>query len=248
MLDVSGGLSSGSRWHRWDPHIHAPGTLLNNQFGGNDCWNEYFSAIESLVPTVRAIGVTDYYLLDLYERVRREKDAGRLPECDLVFPNVEMRLTIGTARGSRVNIHLLVSPDDPNHVAELKRFLRRLTFKAYNDTFCCSDEDLERLGRCAGIQSPDAAVRHGATQFKVAFEELREAFYDHAWATSNILVAVAAGTNDGTSGLRDAADATQRAEVEKFAILSSLRMPTIANIGSAVALLDLNRYKTAMVG
>ena len=25
----------GSRWHRWDPHLHAPGTLLNDQFGGD---------------------------------------------------------------------------------------------------------------------------------------------------------------------------------------------------------------------
>ncbi len=219
MLDVSGAPSSGSRWHRWDPHIHAPGTLLNNQFGGSDCWNEYLSSIESLVPTVRAIGVTDYYLLDLYERVRREKDAGRLAQCDLVFPNVEMRLTIGTVRGNRVNIHLLVSPEDPNHVAELKRFLGRLTFKAFNDTFSCNQNDLVRLGKCAdpNIQSTDAALRHGATQFKVAFEELREAFNDHAWAKSNIIVAVAAGSSDGTSGLRDASDATQRAEVEKFA-------------------------------
>jgi len=100
MLDVSGAPPSGSRWHRWDPHIHAPGTLLNNQFGGSDCWNEYLSSIESLVPTVRAIGVTDYYLLDLYERVRREKDAGRLAQCDLVFPNVEMRLTIGQSEAT----------------------------------------------------------------------------------------------------------------------------------------------------
>jgi len=126
---------------------------------------------------------------------------------------------IGTVRGNRVNIHLLLSPEDPNHVAELKRFLGRLTFKAFNDTFSCNQNDLVRLGQCADpkIQSIDAALRHGATQFKVAFEELQGAFNDHAWAKSNILVAVAAGSSDGTSGLRDASDATQRAEVEKFA-------------------------------
>ena len=26
--------SSGSRWLRWEPHIHAPGTVLNDQFNG----------------------------------------------------------------------------------------------------------------------------------------------------------------------------------------------------------------------
>jgi hypothetical protein len=25
-------ISRGSEWHRWEPHIHAPGTILNNQF------------------------------------------------------------------------------------------------------------------------------------------------------------------------------------------------------------------------
>ena len=37
-------------------------------------------------------------------------------------------------KGSGLNIHLLVSPDDPQHIAELKRFLARLTFRAHEDT------------------------------------------------------------------------------------------------------------------
>jgi len=28
----------GSRWHQWDPHIHAPGIVLNNQYRGADAW------------------------------------------------------------------------------------------------------------------------------------------------------------------------------------------------------------------
>ena len=27
-------IGKGSEWHRWEPHIHAPGTVLNNQFEG----------------------------------------------------------------------------------------------------------------------------------------------------------------------------------------------------------------------
>jgi hypothetical protein len=28
-------MNRGSEWRRWEPHVHAPGTVMNNQFGGN---------------------------------------------------------------------------------------------------------------------------------------------------------------------------------------------------------------------
>jgi hypothetical protein len=66
-------LNSGSRWQRWEPHIHTPGTVLNDQFKGTDSWKEYLGKVEAATPTIRALGVTDYYLLDTYEHVRRRK-------------------------------------------------------------------------------------------------------------------------------------------------------------------------------
>jgi hypothetical protein len=130
-----------------------------------------------------------------------------------------MRLKLGTVKGAWVNVHLLVSPEDPNHVDEVKRFLSRLTFRAFEETFCCSYADLVRLGRRADatLQGDEAALEHGSEQFKVSFDELQDKYRDSAWAQSNILVAVAGGTTDGTSGVRDAADTTLRQEVEKFA-------------------------------
>ena len=41
-------------------------------------------------------------------------------------------------------------------------------------------------------------------------------FSESDWAKKNILIAVAGGADDGTSGLRQAADATLRQEIEKF--------------------------------
>jgi hypothetical protein len=108
--------SSGSHWHRWEPHVHAPGTVLNDQFKGDDAWERYLVALETTGPEIRAIGVTDYYSTDSYERVRDAKSQGRLGNCDLIFPNIEMRLGIGTVKGRWVNIHLLVSPEDPEHL------------------------------------------------------------------------------------------------------------------------------------
>src|SRR5271165_5430994 len=68
----------GSIWHRWDPHIHAPGTVLNNQYRGSDAWNTFLSGIEQSTPEIGALGITDYLSVDLYEQVLTEKKGGRL--------------------------------------------------------------------------------------------------------------------------------------------------------------------------
>lgn len=211
--------NSGSRWHSWEPHIHAPGTVLNDQFRGANSWERYLQALEDATPAIRAIGVTDYYSTESYERVCESKRQGRLPACELIFPNIEMRLGIGTVKGKWVNVHLLVSPEDPDHINELKRFLARLTFAAHDDSFCCSREDLIRLGRRhdSTLTDPAAALERGSEQFKVSLDQLRQIYSASAWAQTNILIAVAGSETDGASGVRDAADATLRQEIEKFA-------------------------------
>ena len=90
-------ISPGSQWHRWEPHIHAPGTVLNDRFGGGDPWDVYLTKIEIKTPLIRALAVTDYYLTDLYEQVLQHKEDGRLPHVDLIFPNIESvrRLYVG---------------------------------------------------------------------------------------------------------------------------------------------------------
>lgn len=175
--------------------------------------------MESAPPTIRALGVTDYYSTETFERVLEAQRQGRLSNCHLIFPNVEMRLGVGTARGKWVNIHLVVSPEDSTHLTELKRFLARLTFTAYDDNYSCNKDDLIRLGRRFDVSAKDPilAFRRGAEQFKVSFDELRKVYLDSSWAKENILIAVAGSETDGTSGVRDAADATLRQEVEKFA-------------------------------
>jgi hypothetical protein len=64
----------------------------------------------------------------------------------LLFPNIEVRLNTGTVRGHFVDIDLLVSPNDPNHISELNRFLGQLVFLAFSDKFVCTPADLIRNG------------------------------------------------------------------------------------------------------
>ena len=210
----------GSQWRRWDPHIHAPGTGLNNQFSA-DALDEYLTRIEAATPALECVGITDYLSTDCYEAVVVAKAAGRLFRTALVFPNIEMRLSISTRKVKGINIHLLVSPDDPSHVPEINRFLGRLTFDTQDDKYHCNRADLIRLGRAHDntLSNDDAAYSGGVNQFKVDFNQLRDEMRDSKWTRANCLVAVAGGTNDGTSGLQEDGSgfALLRREIESFA-------------------------------
>jgi hypothetical protein len=192
---------------------------MNNQFSGPTAWNDYLTALEKATPVIEAIAVTDYYVTDTYEQVLRHKAVGRLPHAKLVFPNVELRLDVATAKGGFVNLHLFVSPEDSKHIEELQRLLSRLQFNVMQDRFDCTRADLVRLGKKAdpSITDDRAALAYGANQFKVNFQKLREVFSESGWAKKNILIAVAGGAVDGTSGVREAADQTIRREIEGFA-------------------------------
>ena len=212
-------ISRGSEWRRWEPHIHAPGTVMNNQFTGPTAWEDYLSALEGAAPVIEAIAVTDYYVTETYQQVLKYKAAGRLPAASLIFPNVELRLDVATAKGGFVNLHLFVCPEDADHIAELQRLLSRLHFTMQQDRYDCTRADLIRLGKKADptIVDDGAALAYGANQFKVNFRQVREVFGESGWAKKNIVIAVAGGATDGTSGVREAADQTIRREIEGFA-------------------------------
>lgn len=208
----------GSEWRRWEPHIHAPGTVMNNQFKGPNAWDEYLTTLETATPSIEAIAVTDYYVVDTYLEVLKQRNAGRLSNIKLIFPNVELRLDVA-AKSGFVNLHLLVSPDDPNHIEELTRMLSRLQFNVMNDRYDCTKADLIRLGKKANpsIVDDQTALAYGANQFKVNFKQLRDVYAESEWIKKNVLIAVAGGTNDGTSGIRQTADRVVRQEIESFA-------------------------------
>lgn len=212
------GWSVGSRWLRWDPHLHAPGTLRNNQFG--DDWDAYLKVLEAAEPAPVALGITDYFTLRTYKEVLKRRNQGALAAIPLVFPNIELRLTVETRDRAGINLHLLVCPDDPNHVALIQEKLVRLTFKYKSDVIPCSDEGLVRLGRAHRRDSalPEAAaLSEGANQFKVDLGQLRELYEGEPWLQSNVLIAIAAG-NDGLGGIsQDASFHAQREELGRFA-------------------------------
>lgn len=209
----------GSKWHRWDPHIHAPGTVLSDQFAGD--WEGYLSAIENSSPIIRVLGVTDYFSLETYKDVRKRKENdGRLRNVFCIFPNVELRLDLKTAKVKPINIHLLFSPDDPKHEYEIERILGNLKFTFQERDYSCNRLELIALGRAFDPKQTDddGAYRTGANQFKVSYLDLIGLFRkEKKWLATNCLVAVAGSSTDGTSGLQEDASFTAfRREIESF--------------------------------
>lgn len=236
-------LTRGSEWRRWDLHVHTPGTALNNQFGN---WDEYLAAIESH-PDVKVIGVTDYMTLTNYSQLKEYKAQGRLQNIDLLIPNIEFRLAPPTDRATAVNLHLLISPEDPNHETELLNALGRLTWRYGGRNYSCLPDQLMALGRAydqAAVED-HVALRVGVTQFKADFTRLQEWYQNEGWLRENSLTAVEAG-KDGLSGfLRDGAWGGYREEITRFAqiIFSGRPGERVFWLGerSAEDLLTINR-------
>lgn len=171
------------------------------------------------MPRVSVLGITDYFSLRSYKRF-----VSSCPD-DLqsvfAFPNVEMRLSVETRTGQGVNIHLLISPEDKDHVAKAEEQIRRLEFNFDGEDYPCTDEGLTRLGRRYLVgdahAAPEKALVEGASQFKVSFDKLKELFKRSEWLQRNVLVAVAAG-NDGLGGFsRDSSFWALREEIARFA-------------------------------
>lgn len=208
----------GSAWHRWDPHIHMPGTLKEDRFVGDDPMDEYVKRLNTAYPPIRALGITDYYVLDSYEKLLAIKEEGKLPHVKLLFPNIELRFAINAGKGSPINVHLLVCPDDKDHVDKTRRFLGDLRFEYNGEYYGCTNDELIRLGYAFRPNAENAthALRLGVEQSKITAQNLSDALKRSKWARQNIMIAVAAGQNDGTGQLKDDGLKALREELQRL--------------------------------
>ena len=207
-------LAVGSTWRRWDLHIHTPDTILNDQFCRLD---EFLTVIEEQ-DDVKVLGVTDYFSITNYSKLKRYKEDGRIPGIDLLIPNIEFRIAPPSENAKAVNIHLLINPNDPCHENETINALGRLSWRYGGKNYSCLPCQLVALGRAFDPDAIDdhAALQAGVTQFKVDFSSLRDWYHSEPWLRGNSLVAVAAG-DDGLSGFQqDGAWAGYRQEITRF--------------------------------
>lgn len=215
----------GSEWRRWDLHVHTPGTALEDQFGS---WDEYIAKIESANAAIAVVGITDYVTIRTYKIFQKYRVQGRMQNIILAIPNIEFRISPETKKGRGINLHLLVSPDDVDHVQRIEEALSRLSLKRAAENVPCTEQGLIRLGRLTKpeLLSDEAAFVEGVRQFKVEFDHFRQWYEDEQWLRRNSLIAVAGGSNDGASGLTDSGFLATRRELYAFASIVFSANPT----------------------
>lgn len=124
----------GSRWWKWDLHVHTPASI-EQEYGGNTdaAWEAFLTDLERLPQEFKVIGINDYLFLDGYRRVREARANGRLRNLDLVLPVIELRIDKFGGAGekwSRVNFHVIFCDSlDPDDIEQ--QFLHRLDATYY---------------------------------------------------------------------------------------------------------------------
>lgn len=206
----------GSIWRKWDFHVHTPYSILNNQFGcdaeKSEDFDRYVQILfsKALEKDVYAIGITDYFSIDGYKRLRNdyldndEKLAELFPDEDtrgrikeiFVFPNIELRLNtfIEGKNSGRKNIdtHVLFSNEiDPTTIEQ--SFLHQLKVKVGSYEQPLTHEGIEEIGKTVREQNGGErddyflGLKHAAVGYEKVHELLEscEAFKDsYAVATA----------------------------------------------------------------
>lgn len=102
----------GSEWRKWDLHVHAPGTKLNNAYAskeGEPDLEQFCQIVHD--SDVAAVAVTDYFSLDGYFAAKAKYDELYPDDPKLWLPNLELRLPVAVNRQEQnVNLHLIFRP------------------------------------------------------------------------------------------------------------------------------------------
>jgi hypothetical protein len=130
---------NGSAFRKWDLHVHSPASHLNNQFPSD--WDGYVKGLfkAAIDKDIAALGITDYFTIDGYKKVRQEyldnpakmqslftaEEIEKIKNI-LVIPNIEFRLNKFVGESS-INFHVLFAEDVPIQFIE-ENFLHDLDF------------------------------------------------------------------------------------------------------------------------
>lgn len=210
----------GSEWRKWDLHIHSPATVFNNQFDGaddNEKWTNYFNKLSSLTG-VAVLGITDYFSIRGFRKVKEHKDAGNLGNISLILPNVELRILPVTGTDTPINLHIVFSDEIIEDLDS--KFFSELKFDYLDEPFRCLEEDLIKLGRKFRNDEHlgnEAAYQVGVEQFKTDLKTLKEIFSKSKIIRDNALVIVSNSSNDGNSGIQRSSLLATRQDIYRFA-------------------------------
>ncbi|WP_434295902.1 TrlF family AAA-like ATPase [Clostridium botulinum] len=199
------GFVKGSEWRKWDLHIHAPSSALNNQFKGKDNeekWEKYIEKLEEL-QDISVLGITDYFSIKGYKKVMEYKTKGRLKNIDLILPNTEFRLLPVTRKGKGINYHIIFSSKIVDKLERL--FFSQLKFSYGGSIYNCTEDQIIDLGRAFnGNKNLDTekAYEIGIEQFNVDINDIIDIFNQNKELYDNAIRVVGNSSGDGASGLQ----------------------------------------------
>jgi len=163
----------GSEWRKWDLQIHTPASVLNNGFGSD--WDIYVQNVfrTLLEKNIAVFGVTDYFTIDGYKKIKEEylADDAKLKtlftdeEIEkikniLLIPNIEFRSNIFVGQNS-VNFHILFS--EAVTVKDIEeRFLHEINFTYQGEP---QSEDKERKLTEVNLIELGARLKSEHTEF-----------------------------------------------------------------------------------
>jgi len=115
----------GSKWRKWDLHVHPPGTKLYDGYkdtGNEGVLDKFCQKLEE--SDVEVFGITDYFSVDGYKSFIEKFKKNYPNSKKKFFLNIELRLNESVnKRLEEVNIHLIFNPDS---IGKVDKFLQEL--------------------------------------------------------------------------------------------------------------------------
>lgn len=137
---------AGSKWRKWDLHVHTPQTKLNDQFSagaGSDVWDLYCEKINN--SDVSVFGITDYFSVENYSTFISKFKAKYPASEKRFFPNVEFRIDSKNKDNDHIQIHVIFS-NEQTTLDKLANFFTRLELVSTDDAVLtrkyCTSTDL----------------------------------------------------------------------------------------------------------
>lgn len=207
----------GSKWRKWNFHVHTKGTNKNDLFSSSsmdDFFHIFFK--KAFENQISAIAITDYFSIDRYlEAIEYRStiedktdlignklfndDEVKFIKDIFIFPNVELRMLPSTDRGRLINIHCLFNPD---YVQDLE-----------NDFFShIENQDGVKMNRHGittygktldpNIVEPHKQYEKGIANFVIDLKSLKELIANNKRFRDNTLLVVSNSNNDGASAIQ----------------------------------------------
>jgi hypothetical protein len=186
---MSNQYPKGSEWRKWDLHVHTPASVLSNGFGSD--WDVYVKNLFTilLAKQIAAVGITDYFTIDGYRKLKEEylPNDGKLAtlftpqeieriRAILILPNIEFRSDIFVGTNS-VNFHVIFSDAVPVRDIE-EKFLHEIDFLYQGEP---QSEDKKRKLKDANLIELGAQLKKEHADFKESdlFTGMLNAVIDH---------------------------------------------------------------------